>query len=370
LNRSGLKNLYFSRKNNLASIERTLIIHIGTHKTGTTSIQHSLFNGAVDSVQFLREIPDYGSFRGNLSHYLKFMFLDSKALQEARPRLNTLERKLSHRPAEEHRDFLLSFIRKGNQATTVLSAEWLSSPDGCKYLSPLIEMIRGHFVKIIIFGFIRSPEAWAVSSWKQNLKNISQPQDVGSLSLKSSRLDFLENAQQCVENYPEVSLKFLSFEEELNTYGCIVRAFCEAFHWDYHASRITRKNDSLSLEASALLLRLKRLYQEGQIDVQDETFRRLRTEITELPGQKYHFTRTITDRILPDLGGSEKFKMYKEIVREGEPKAPYTDSVEISSNEDFKAYEKEAWMLLKERVQKRKKSKPLIRMIKVLSSRG
>ena len=266
------------------------ILHFGMHKTGSTSIQESLWRNLDDPAFHYITFGEPNSngkiataFRNNPEndHYSKKRALTKKQVNQRKAvYLNKLNDELK---------------AAGNR-TMILSSELISRP-GFQYdeLARLCEFIvsRGH--PIMAVGYIRSPKSFMESMFQQKVKGGGQ---------KNFMLDGL---------YPEYRLRFEKFEQLIGRDNihywkfnpesfpnhCVVQDFCTRTGVSLRSAGIIKANDGLSLPALALLYSYRKLgpgYGSGPGAVADN--HRLFNYLRKLPGPKLRFHSSLVEPII------------------------------------------------------------------------
>jgi hypothetical protein len=143
---------------------RRAILHIGMHKTGTTSIQSALA-GYDDGSVF------YGRFR-NPNHSRPFQILFTpedclpRTLTGAAPNSCDLKRLRHH-----HRQTLIADLQREDRDTVLFSGE------GISFLNPAAKqaamaVLRRHVAAVEVIAYVRDPWSYARSALQQRIKNM------------------------------------------------------------------------------------------------------------------------------------------------------------------------------------------------------
>jgi hypothetical protein len=220
------------------------LLHVGQSKTGTTSIQSTLFWRLRDSRHLLLSLD---SFFGNQLLLAAFadgdearrsVFLDAyseKKLCELRARsLHFLDRGLAWARARE--------------LIPILSAEaiWrFFSEDEIRELRDFLEL-RGFQPRV--FGYLRAPWDWLESSFQQ-MARIGQAKIWDGLKQRVCGAQ-PKGSIECMDRVfgrENVALHF--FNPEKFPGECVVRHFCEANGIPMATEQIVRDNESLNLNA-------------------------------------------------------------------------------------------------------------------------
>lgn len=242
------------------------VIHIGTHKTGTTTIQKTLFSARsklLSDTQIL-----YPSIHANQSDHLGTIFLDKPPRRLQMRGLDTTDESSVARLQERFRASLEADLAAPNWHTLVISAELLCLFDP-KAVARFIEWLTEYVSIISVVAFVRHPVDWARSAVQQRLKG-------------GATLDYLyenmpvpewrENFTPWLDAVGLERFRLVSFNEARENAG-IVASFCDAAGLPHEtirslASPIPAANESISLEAALLLDSLNRqqpLFIDGKL---------------------------------------------------------------------------------------------------------
>jgi hypothetical protein len=269
------------------------VIHIGTHKTGTTTIQKSLFSvrsKLLSDAQIL-----YPSIHSNQSVHLGTIFLDKPPRALQRRGLDTTdERSIAHLQAK-FRASLETDLAAPNWHTLVMSAEALWRFDS-QAVARLIEWLSEYVSTISIVAFVRHPVDWARSAVQQQLKGGAT---LDYLSENVHVPGWRERFTPWLDAVGLERFQILNFNEARENEG-IVAAFCEAAGLPHETIRslappIPPANESLSLEAALLLDSLNRqqpMFVDGKLSPERRRHsqRYAKRAIRSVPGNKFYLS--------------------------------------------------------------------------------
>lgn len=263
--------------------EAQCIIHIGMHKTGSTSIQDSLEGFEDDSFVYAQMV-------GGGNHSLPIF-----SLFAPHPERHHLHR-MAGRGSEDVSDYVKSVwskldssIRKARGRTLLISGEDISGLQ-----EPALVKMRDSFLQrfrqLTIVGYVRAPAGFIASSFQQRVK--------------SGTIDFFD-PMRMYRNYEETFGKFdrifgrdnvrlYRFEPRDFPGGCVVQDFCQRAGIALPQKRIVRHNESLSRHAISALY----------------TYRKLGEQLGPHPlgGQNGMVLGTL-------IGGSDKFRLAPDAVK-------------------------------------------------------
>ena len=222
---------------------RTCVLHIGMAKTGTTSIQFTLSDlcreGPVQYAMIRRANP-------NLLMSVLFSSDPAKGGHTARLGYSVQEFKELKKSYTKQ---IVHFIENSVPSTLVFSSEEMSGghflPDGPatvrKFFAP-------YFDRFHIIAYIRAPVSNACSAAQQILKG-------QSADIYPSRLipDYRYQLEPWINTFSDQKITFKPFKPSTFPNGDVVLDFARTVGLDISPEEVIRKNESLSLEAVALL---------------------------------------------------------------------------------------------------------------------
>ncbi len=143
-----------------------LYLHIGMHKTGTSSIQETLFRNR----HILAEAGyAYLEGRGNHSGILYSAFSSTPEKLAGHRKNGQRDRAALRARAEGVQAHLDRFLRECGQPKAVMSGEALSrlAPEDVRQM---LEFFRARVERITVIGFVRPPRSFMVSAMQQRIR--------------------------------------------------------------------------------------------------------------------------------------------------------------------------------------------------------
>ena len=206
---------------------KRVILHLGMSKTGTRSIQETLFNNAdILKHNGFRYLYEWGrNHNGKLRHLF--------SPDPVKPVDSTWGKAIS--PRKHQNDIkklvekMLNIINNGCEGETLLiSGECFHLFFSDLLVENLREFIKNYFIsnglEVSIILLIRNPLSWTISSLQQKIFNCSYPRNV----------DFFENRMQIYEavnnlkkNFPDC-ITLLKFEDAILNKDGLVEYFLKA----------------------------------------------------------------------------------------------------------------------------------------------
>jgi len=238
------------------SDSRKIVLHIGLHKTGTTTIQNVLH--ANRDFLLRREGVLYPSLTPNLSTALLTIFRDDPR----KLKIDKVAGLTGEEMAARRKKFLNSLdaeISSREWDTLLLSAEGvclLTAPE----MARLREWGEKYSSKWLVLVCVRHPVDWTRSAVQQRL---NQGDTLRQLYEKPPMPKYRVRISRAISVFGLENVRVFDFESAVAGEGGIVGAFAEqaglsAPSRDFLASRTGRYNESFSLEAARILDSLNR----------------------------------------------------------------------------------------------------------------
>ncbi|MEF9602459.1 hypothetical protein O4J55_08950 [Paracoccus sp. PXZ] len=229
------------------------IIHVGMHKTGTSSIQDSYFRFRDSSFEYV----NWAS--GNHSALFILLFQDEDKLTNYHGFASRGDKFIAHLPQlrATWRSRLEAQISAEEGKTLLFSAEGISHPEFAQADRRLAAFFRERCDRVDVIGYVRAPQSFAASAFQQYLKG-------GYVSTKPkphyrARFEKIDHA------FGRENVTLREFARGRLIGGDVVRDFAETVGISMPPDdQILRSNESLSLEATALLY-VQRKYGQGFI---------------------------------------------------------------------------------------------------------
>jgi hypothetical protein len=243
----------------------SLILHIGTAKTGTKTIQRFLADNRPLLAAQGVVVPDIDPTRIN-HRWLVFLAQDADKVDAYTLRAGlggTVEQR--HRSRQRLRDQLEERAARTPDATWIISSEHLHSRLGLEDLQRLRQLLEPIFDRIEILVYLRHPLATAISSWSTKVKNgipstaLMPPQACAAICQQNIRL----RAWQQI--FGSDNLNVRRFQASAFVGGELLKDFCAACSITSEAgfSFSGIANQSLSFLAIKVLTHLHSIYADG-----------------------------------------------------------------------------------------------------------
>ena len=229
------------------------IIHIGMSKTGSSSIQQTF--ARVTNRQFTENPPNilYPGGGGNHSFLTALLFMKDP-LRNPGFKARGLTADDIEVMKKEKKAELISQMKASNAETFVMSSELLSSFTAGRVKKMKMFMDR-HFEDTQILAYVRPPVGYMTSVFQQRLKG-----NLTDLELVWPKY------RKCFESMDEVfgkeNVHLKVFDRKTLYKGDVVADCAKFIGFELEPDQIINKNESLSLEATALLY-IQRKYGGG-----------------------------------------------------------------------------------------------------------
>jgi hypothetical protein len=221
-----------------------IILHIGMHKTGTTSIQAALNNFDDGRVRYARlndvnhSIPIYSLFSKN-----KYEYLVHQKFGRSQDKIDTI-----------NDNTVIDLERELNmdREKIIISGEDISTLESDEVQS-LVTWLRARTRSLRVMAYVRDPLGFASSALQQYIYGGIRKTRIPTPDYKKR----FEAYTLC----PEVSsIEFVEFNKDELVNGSVVSDFCSRVGFDGSGlrERRTETNESVSFECTQLLYHLNR----------------------------------------------------------------------------------------------------------------
>lgn len=273
------------------------ILHIGMPKTGTSSLQESLYFGLSDPA--FRYIGLGGS---NSGPALATLFSDAETHRSHRI-MGRSTRQVQQFRMQWLRLFEAMLLHTGTEIRPILSAEYCWRMNQMEFERVRDFMAeRGYTVRIV--AYIRPWKQWVESSFQQWVR-------IGQATFpvaprQEARLDYRERIETLESVFGAEQVQVFKYDPQIFPGRCVVRHFCQHVGIHLDPASIRRANDSLKLPAIQLLYAYHKFgpgYGMGATAVAENT--RLNWRMRELNGPALRFhssaVEPVISKLLPQL---------------------------------------------------------------------
>lgn len=267
---------------------RQCVLHFGMHKTGSTSIQKSLFH-------LTAEVPwvYINGGKPNASVALHTMFAERPetnhrnvrkglSVGEVLQRKQDYFRRMETQIAATDKDLLLS-----SEGMTVLSE---------MELERLLDWVRPFVDEIVAVGYVRAPKAYMESAFQQIVKG-----GRSDFNLKAVYPNYRKKFEKFEKLLGRDKVEYWLFDPKAFPDGCVVRDFAARLGVTLEDGDVQRVNESISMEALALLYAYRKYgegYGVGEAAIRENTL--LIRKLAEIKGHKLRFSPDLVRPILDE----------------------------------------------------------------------
>lgn len=217
------------------------VIHIGMHKTGSSSIQSSLYKQLTDENFSYADLggPNHTSRILQLfsEHPEKYKSNSTKSLSKGR-------KKLSRQIFE---DELVQSFSQDKAANLIISGEGIYNLSVGE-LRKMQAFLSRYVKKIVIVGYVRSPISFIESSFQQKLKG-----GLNNFRIENSYPKYRQRFEKFDQVFGRENVELWKFDPKKFSEGNVVLDFCQRVGIIMEVENSLRVNDSLSQEAVSLL---------------------------------------------------------------------------------------------------------------------
>lgn len=268
------------------------ILHIGMHKTGSSSIQRSLQAVLANQQDYV-----YPAFNDAANHSEPLFSLFTTEPELYAPHINV------GRDAERiakfntrHRDILVQSLQDNQGKTVVLSGEDLTRLDAAG-LEQLKTFLLGYVDRVEVYGYVRPPRAYMSSAYQQRLKALGKFRKRNRVENTYPNYRAIFEKIDQVFGAEQVHLRQFSSDSLLN--ACAVEDFFSWVDIPLAQEQVIRVNEGLSRQAASILYAYRvhgEKFGGGRLAVQ--TFRMMVRALRGVPGEPFRLANHMLDPVL------------------------------------------------------------------------
>ncbi len=275
----------------------TLFLHVGMHKTGTSSIQETLHahRAILPSFGFA-----YFEAERNHSRAIASIVADNPHLHTANRLAGRHDRDAAIRYAEESRQALLAFLAAPPAPNLIISGEGIGML-GDRDLDRLLVLLRPMVDRLVVVGLVRNPRSFLVSATQQAAK---AGQTLDALAGPAMRSPAYRKRFARFERRAEVDeVRLRRYHPDHLVRGCSVATFlemCGAPPDLGEALTVARENVAVSSTAVRALLVANEVVPVFLPDGSRNPARArgLRAALESLPGQRFRAPGAMVERAM------------------------------------------------------------------------
>ena len=223
-----------------------VVVHVGMHKTGTSSIQDTFFRSTDPEVAYV----DWTN--GNHSPLFVLLFEDPQKQDQYHVFRNRGAAYLTELPQlrAQWLDRVRRQVRQAQGKTVIFSAEDSSAPKFEHATRAMQAFFAGLSEDVRAVGYARHPKSFVQSAFQQNLRGGM----VIDMERKGLRPNYQKRFEKIDRYFGRDNVTFREFHRDRMTGGDVVKDFASTIGITPPSeTEIIRSNESMSLEATALL---------------------------------------------------------------------------------------------------------------------
>lgn len=287
---------------------KKIIVHFGTHKTGSSSIQNYFYKYDSEKYDYLKyNQPNSSQLIGNA--FLKYENLRKKRVcdYESYSRVRALARTR-----------LEKIITNTEKETSIISAEVISIFD-YEELLDLVEFFKKRYKEVRFIGYVREPVSFSVSVYQEALKR----RCVKFEYFKVKYDKFINNLDSMLGRD---SVDVYLFDRPNFPNGSVVNHFLNLLEIDHIPSECSQDNVSLSLSAVKFLYAYRCILKETEIDAGHPASLQMFLELLSTVGdKKFDVSREVATQIK---------EVNKGVISWLQVRVPFQDAV-ISNGSEY-----------------------------------
>ena len=218
----------------------TLVLHIGLHKTGSTSIQNSLKGYSAARIKYLDlRLPNH-----SIPIYAAFTDDPNPEKDGVHARVGRTAENLS----EMRRDTLARLhaeLSKSGFDKFVISGEGITRLSRAS-LEEFKALLLKYVDTVSVFAYVRDPAGFAISDFQQRIK-------AGYSGYDLAKPKYRQRLEKFLQVFGRDNFSAKVFAKDGLKDGSVVLDFCDVWGIPFEAKDEVRANESLSLEAVQLL---------------------------------------------------------------------------------------------------------------------
>lgn len=225
---------------------KKIIIHIGLHKTGTTSIQDVCFSNRFILKSYKIAYPDFGGNWNNHSIPLSLIFMKNNG--ERNHSVNSCFPDIKQRSiiAEKFRKYLIDFTINSSEENILLSGEDISlfTSEEIEGVQNFFETNTNHTIEIICY--VRDPESYTLSAAQElvraGIQSFETTLEQGNLQQAKLKIN------KFTKVFGKYAVKVYDFNQAVNKYHDVVQDFFEKIGCGFTPKKSPRSNSAMSME--------------------------------------------------------------------------------------------------------------------------
>lgn len=268
-------------------MKKKCIVHIGMHKTGSSSIQESL--SQIRTTEMFHYVK-LGSPNHSGAIYTLFSEQPEQYHAWRKQGLTVEEVQLKREKIEEQ---LVGDISNGDSEIFLISGEDITELSQ-NALQKFKDFLSKYFQTVEVFAYVRPPKSYIESAFQQSIKGYLK-----TFSLEKMYPNYRERFEKFDAAFGRENVQLHLFDVKKLVNEDVVTDFCQKNDIEIDAATITRTNDSLSREAVSLLYAYRKYgpgYGSGKYVMQENNSMIL--QLAKIGQTKFRFSNELIGPIL------------------------------------------------------------------------
>lgn len=314
--------------------KRQCYIHIGMHKTGSSSIQETLAKK--------EDLGDYYyADLGSSNHSGKiFSVFSDSSIEKSHLKRRGLIKKEIELFIKQAKDKLIENCKKNLKLNMILSGEGILNLS-LNDLKNFKKFLNLYFEEVIIVGYVRSALSYIESSFQQRVKA-----GISKFKLNKDYPNYRDKFEKFDTVFGVEKVHLWKFDTKTLKKSNVVIDFCNRLSIPIQIDEVSRSNDSINREVVSLLYIYYKFgpgYGTGRRIVQENN--RLINKLSSIGTSKVRFSSKIKKNILLDI--TEDIKWMETRLKEKLNEPIIDDSTYIDDEKNLLKVDKEALNQLK-----------------------
>lgn len=303
---------------------RCCFLHVGMHKTGSSSIQNALNGYCDDSLYYLdlgqpnHSIPLVSALMPDLQNYpqVKKWNLSNEQIDELKKRSIAK---------------LYQGLRSSTYKDVIISAEYFSQPGvpAKKNLSRLKAILKEHFDEVSVIAYIRSPKSFMESALQERIKGGDT-----KVTLKALYPYYRGRLEKFYEQFGAQNVTLVDYEPANFSGGSVVSDFCRRVGIKADLPKTISSNEKMGYEAIALLYSYNFFRSFATPQVSKLFYSRVFLDnLQKISSSSFSLNETVVDEIV--AANKEDVSWVEEVKGSVFHAASGSKGYEVSSLDDF-----------------------------------
>ncbi|MFV8827445.1 hypothetical protein [Alkalihalobacterium sp. APHAB7] len=237
--------------------KREIILHVGLHKTGTTSIQRTLFNEENNQILEKKGYIYPRSWPSNHSIPIYSVFSEHPERYHINIRNGYTTANIIAKNQEYLRNFEKEIVNRG-KSKIIISGEDISvlPHENLQAFKKYIMSLFQEETKVTVMMYLRNPVSWSISNIQEIIKSGGFYETALTHMNTTYKNNFKNKIEKFIQVFGKQNIKLYSFEETLpHQYG-VIGHFLSSLNFkesEINQFHIQKANESISLIAGNIL---------------------------------------------------------------------------------------------------------------------